>query len=287
MSIVLDDFGAKTASSVVLPQLPDQRTDRLEHHGSRLPCVQRVYVRTDDFRLAHRLLRELERQGFSATLLAVNDPLPNPEAWWFGLPKDVERLGGNGVGLTLDDVEEALAIWASVRHGDTPPKQLVIGFDPGPRPGCAYLSDGTLLGKRVMETPKEALDFTEGLVQRMKPKRVLVRVGNGSPNHRDQLINMVLARGYHVEEVNEERTSLGSPRHAHGSSALKIATMAGKPVHEQRELQASMGELRNLQRISRQQSKGRLTISLDTARQVSQGLLTMEQALMQAGYDAS
>ena len=249
--------------------------------------MQRVYVRTDDFRLAHRLLRELEHQGFAPTLLSIDESLPQPEAWWFGLPKDVERLGGNGVGLTLEDVKDVLAIWASARQGDTPPKQLVIGFDPGPRPGCAYLSDGTLLGKRVMESPKEALNFAEGLIQRMNPETVLVRIGDGSPNHRDQLINMVLARGYHVEEVNEERTSLGSSRHAHGSSALKIATMAGKPVHEQRELEASMGELRNLQRISRQQSKGRLTISLDTARQVSQGILTMEQALLQAGYDAS
>jgi len=63
--------------------------------------------------------------------------------------------------------------------------------------------------------------------------------------------------------------------------------LAGKPVHEQRDHEASLGELRNLQRISRQRSKGALTISIEAARRVSQGQLTLEEALFEAGYEAS
>jgi hypothetical protein len=48
-----------------------------------------------------------------------------------------------------------------------------------------------------------------------------------------------------------------------------------------------LGELRNLQRISRQRSKGTLTISIEAARRVSQGQLTLEEALFEAGYEAS
>ena len=63
--------------------------------------------------------------------------------------------------------------------------------------------------------------------------------------------------------------------------------MPGTPVHEQRKVRASTGELRNLQRISRQRSKGQLTISLETAMRVSEGQLTMDEALKESGYDAS
>ncbi|DAC49151.1 MAG TPA: hypothetical protein D7H92_02200, partial [Candidatus Poseidoniales archaeon] len=87
--------------------------------------------------------------------------------------------------------------------------------------------------------------------------------------------------------VNEHRTSAGHPRHAHGSAALKIAMMSGTPVHEQRQIRSSTGELRNLQRISRQRSKGQLTISLETAMRVSKGELSMDEALEESGYDAS
>ena len=63
--------------------------------------------------------------------------------------------------------------------------------------------------------------------------------------------------------------------------------LQGKATHEQRTVSATPGELRNLQRISRRRSKGQLTISLSTALLVSQGKLSMEEALKQAGYDAS
>lgn len=249
--------------------------------------MQRVYVRTDDFQLAHRLLRELEAHGLVAKQLLLRDSLPEPDAWWFGSPDEVNQLGGRGVGITLQDVDDVLAIWANARYAGAVPKQLVIGLDPGPRPGFASLADGALLGKGELDSASEALDAVDGFIQRLQPESVLVRVGHGSPQHRDQLINALLARNYHVEEVNEYRTSSGASRHAHGASALKIAMMTGKPVHEQRVIQPSMGELRNLQRISRQQSKGRLTISLEAARQVSQGSLSMDEALKDAGYEAS
>ena len=39
--------------------------------------------------------------------------------------------------------------------------------------------------------------------------------------------------------------------------------------------------------MSRQRSKGAITISLDMARKVSEGLLSLDEALQHSGYDAS
>lgn len=250
------------------------------------PFVKRLYVRTDDFRLAHRLLSELQERNLPAKQVSPSQAIES-DAYWFGTPDEVEAIGGRGVAVDVESVEETISTWLLSRQLEAPPKQLVIGIDPGPRPGCAFFSDGVLMGKREVDSIEEALRGIVDLVTHIQPERVLIRIGHGSPVHRDRLLNRTLALGYHVEIVNEHRTSSGQPRHAHGTAALKIAMMSGKPVHEQREVEVSEGELRNLQRISRQRSKGQLTISLAAARKVARGDLTMEEALRDAGYEAS
>jgi hypothetical protein len=249
--------------------------------------VQRAYVRTEDFRLAHRLLKALEFHRVPVSMLSADEALPDASAWWFGSPDEVQRLGGRGVAVLSESVEEQVLVWTMTKAHPSAPRQLVFGLDPGPRPGCACFADGTLLGKTVEEAPSTLFAFMQRMLEAMAPADVLVRVGHGSPTHRDRLINEAIGRGYRVEEVNEYRTSAGASRHAHGASAVKIGRLAGKPVHEQREHAPSMGELRNLQRISRRRSKGALTISIESARRVIEGQITLEEALSEAGYEAS
>jgi hypothetical protein len=249
--------------------------------------VQRVYVRTDDFRLAHHLLDELESLGISSGLLGVDEPLPEPDAWWFGTPDEVHRLGGRGVPVDVDEVKATVSKWSLTRRRESPPSTLTVGFDSGPRPGCAFLIDGQPMGTKETHSILEAVEWLLHLVQALEPNAVLVRIGHGSPTHRDQLINHVLSLGFNVEMVNEHRTSGGTSRHAHGASALKIALQAGTSIHEQRTLKPTPGELRNLQRISRLRSKGKLTISMDVARLVSHGELSMDEALQSSGYEDS
>ena len=63
-----------------------------------------LYVRTDDFRLAHRLLSELKRRNLPAQQVTTTDTI-DPDAHWFGTPEEVHLLGGRGVPVELDKVE--------------------------------------------------------------------------------------------------------------------------------------------------------------------------------------
>ena len=246
-----------------------------------------VYVRTEDFRMAYHLLRVLQDIGITPVLVEHDQALPDRDAWWFGTPEEVHQRGGRGVGVKADSVSAAVNSWLRIMNKLDNIEELLIGIDPGPRPGCAWFADEKLLGKAVHESIEATVHALVGHIESYAPKRVLVRIGHGSPLHRDQLVNAFLLRGYPVQQVNEYRTSQGTARNAHANSALKIARMPGQSVVEWREVEPSEGEVRNIQRISRRRSRGSLTISTHLARRVSQGELTMDEALAKAGYSSS
>ena len=104
-------------------------------------------------------------------------------------------------------------------------------------------------------------------------------MGNGSPSHRDRLVNALLSRGYSIELVKENKTSRGLNRQQHGVAAVRIATLSGRQVLEKSEVNPSEGELRDIQRMSRKKSNGRVTIPTELARKVAKGEVTLEQAI--------
>ena len=79
--------------------------------------------------------------------------------------------------------------------------------------------------------------------------------------------------------VNEAKTSRGLLRHNHVISAIRIALLSGERVWEFREIQPTIGELREIQRQSRKRSNGRKTIPSDIAYAVACGELTLEEAI--------
>jgi hypothetical protein len=252
--------------------------------------VAGVFVRTSNFRLAYRLLQVLESKGVSPAFLDVNDPLPDHEGWWFGTPEEVANApvsGGRGVAVTVDTVHESVeAWWRSYRLRPTI-QRLLVGIDPGPRPGCAWYGDDVLLGKRSFDGCDAALQHVRAMVDVHGPVDVLVRVGNGAPVQRDRLINAALRRRWRVEVVDERRTSRGGSRHEHEASATKIAQKSGQPVVELRTLSPTDGEIRDLQQRSRRASQGAITISAALATEVCTGRMTMAEALLASGYSSS
>ena len=121
----------------------------------------------------------------------------------------------------------------------------------------------------------------ESLIENHDFEHLLIRMGKGSPSHRNRLVNAMLHRGYVVELVNERKTSSGLSRNQHGVSAIRIATLAGERVWEAFDLQPTEGEIREIQRRSRIKSQGRITISSDLAKKVVIGELTLAEAIEQ------
>ena len=243
--------------------------------------VQRILVRTDDFQLAYRIMQLFRTRKINVEQYSIDQPLPEKDSIWVGSIDEVANNSSDGRPIAADLESLDIAVEAAIfaLKGASQPHRFILGIDTGPRPGLAWFTDGVLIDTKQTESVEECIETIDSLIQHHEFEHLLLRMGKGSPSHRNRLANAMLARGYAVELVNEQKTSRGVKRNQHGVSAIRIATLSGERVWEPFELQTTEGEIREIQRRSRIKSQGRITISSELARQVALGELTLLEAI--------
>lgn len=212
---------------------------------------------------------------------SIDQPLPEKDSIWVGSIDEVANNSSDGRPIAADLESLDIAVEAAILalKGTSQTHRFILGIDTGPRPGLAWFTDGVLIDTKQTESVQECIETIESLIQHHEFEHLLLRMGKGSPSHRNRLANAMLDRGYAVELVNEQKTSRGVKRNQHGVSAIRIATLSGERVWEPFELQTTEGEIREIQRRSRIKSQGRITISSELARQVALGELTLLEAI--------
>lgn len=245
--------------------------------------MQRILVRTDDFQLAYRIMQILRTRKINVEQYSLSQPLPKKDSIWIGSVDEVaENLAdGRPIAAELDSIDIAIEAAIFALKGSSKTHRFTLGIDTGPRPGLAWFTDGILIDTKQTESVEECIEMIESLIENHDFEHLLIRMGKGSPSHRNRLVNAMLHRGYVVELVNERKTSSGLSRNQHGVSAIRIATLAGERVWEAFDLQPTEGEIREIQRRSRIKSQGRITISSDLAKRVVIGELTLAEAIEQ------
>jgi hypothetical protein len=175
------------------------------------------------------------------------------------------------------------AIWAEVRSalsasGGT--GELVVGLDPGPRPGFAVLDGRECIAEGVLESPEEAGRLGSHLRRRFPARGLRFRVGSGDRLARDRILNALHPLRRPIEVVNEQGTTpRGRRRPSDLLAARAIARGRGRPTEGRTPLTIKRGEIANVQRLSRLDSGGQFTISRALAEGVLRGELTMSEAL--------
>jgi len=240
--------------------------------------VRRIAVRTADFRLSFHLMRELKRRGCDFVMLNADSEF---DGIWLATPEEV-IAGEGGIPVIEETVEAAVERAIQLSRGLGDAMHLVFGVDPGPRPGLAWIADGVLVGVAQLETVESVVNHIGGLANSLEHRNLVIKVGDGAPLIRDRIINDCLLHSMHVIEVIERRTSRGSRSRAHIHAATRIAMMGGKRVHSIRQLEPTDGDLREIQRQSRIESGGRVTISSELAHDVAVGSISMADAIKRA-----
>ena len=241
--------------------------------------VPEVAVRTDDFRLAYRLLDRLRDSGIEHMQLDPEHPVPNRVDFWIASHAEVGGTkDARGIGCAVEEIDSVISsILNRIAVGEKV-QRICFGIDPGPRPGLSWIADGRPAGSIQMESVDATVDQVIAILNEFKPPESVVRIGNGSPTISSRIANVCLARGLSVQFVDETSTSIGS-RHDHVSAARAICTKEGVPVTERLQVIPTEGEVREIQRRSRSISEGRLTIPSQIARAVAVGRLTLCEAV--------
>lgn len=162
--------------------------------------------------------------------------------------------------------------------------RVVVGIDPGERPGVAVLGDGVLVATAHAANPEAAADEAERAVRTVPADRYVVRVGHGAPTQRDRILVALAAKGIAarvelVDETNSTPATYRSPAERDTTAAAAIALARGAVVAAVRQPLPSDGEVRDIQRKSRVHSEGELTISRELAHAVAVGELTLDEAV--------
>ncbi|MFB6130161.1 MAG: hypothetical protein ABEJ28_05005 [Salinigranum sp.] len=235
-----------------------------------------IVVATEDFELYHEVVAELRSRGVEFTTIEPGDPIPDRARVVITAPDDeVDTEGRARVTAAADEsrraVEEALSL---VRDGGG---RVVVGVDPGRRPGIAVLTGDTVVA--AFHVPlADAVDVIREEIEGAEDP--LVRVGDGARLQGAQIVNEL--GDVAVELVDETGTtpSLGTGARGMGDvlAAVNIAHIAGERV-DGRQIEPTKGEIQVIKTRSRERSPTNRTITEALARRVARGDLTLEEAL--------
>ncbi len=257
--------------------------------GRRLKTVG---ILTEDFALSHDLIRTLRERGLPIAALQFGEPVPAHVGVIVTTPGEKDKVRFQRIVVVRPDepLETALGAAQRVLEGEGPYSQLVIGIDPGARPGVAILGDAKVLRTAQVPRPEMVAAELRMAVMSYPAASIVVRVGSGDPTARNRILNAVHevrelyraapgpAGDLRLEISDERRTSRpGVGRDQ--AAAVRIGSTPGVVWEGRLTVEPTDGEVRDVQRLSRIRSGGRVTISKVLANRVAKGEVTIEDAV--------
>ncbi|MCL4332484.1 MAG: hypothetical protein M1148_03870 [Candidatus Thermoplasmatota archaeon] len=182
--------------------------------------MRRVGVFTQDFKFYHDVIETL--RSWSIPFVSMEHP--------YEFSKDVVIVLSSAKDRDYGSLQERFSdAKHAVRHsfarllGKSLFSSLVLGIDPGPRPGLAAVGDGVLT--EAMECPSiEALAAeVSDMVCQYTYRDVVIRIGNGDKPNRVAILKLLKELGLLILEVDERGTTIKYRNENNAISAAKIA----------------------------------------------------------------
>lgn len=252
--------------------------------GSRRKDI--IALITSDFAVYEQVVSELKDRRAPFITLKLDDPIPPNVKVVITTRAEAGLLKLNGEKVVIYDEPRATVDRAiCLLKGKLQAGPLVVGIDPGRRPGIAVLS-GDIVIAVYQVTVSEVEPTMKKIAHDCQANIEIVRIGSGARLMTAQIVNALLNAGYRVEMVDETSTTPYVGSNIHTSTvrdiiaAINIARLKGEPVGRSKiEVEPSKGEIRVIQESSRSVSEGRATIPKYLARQVARGEITLDEAI--------
>jgi len=239
--------------------------------------MRRIGLLTEDSRTYFETLQVLREQGLEFVSLDFFDPIPVNVGAVITTEREKEKVQFDRI-VTDADPESAVAKAKRLLAVENSVKDLTIGVDPGNRPGFAVLGDGRVLMRSTASNPEAVKGLVDEVLREYPSANVVVRIGHGDRTKRNRIFNALWDEGHKLEIVDERNTTKRSQT-PDEDAAVEIAMTPGYKPRKKQEVDPCPGEIRNIQRISRLESKGSLTVSKELAKKVAVGELSLADAI--------
>jgi hypothetical protein len=212
--------------------------------------------------------------------LSVGDAIPGNVKVVITSPGEADLIGFHKVVAEEDEGLAADLAHAAMQIRDLGHKQIVIGVDPGKRPGIAAVEGNRVLFARELPEPEAVRDALEDVLK-IYPGEYLLKCGSGGGVYRDRVLKTVQENfDVPVYIVDETGTTpmAGGGAGPNVIAAINIAFKEGKRLREKIRPEPTRGEKKTVQKRSRKLS-GDITISEELAKKVAAGELSLEEAI--------
>jgi len=241
--------------------------------------MRQIGVLTEDPRTYFEVLAVLRKQGLRFVSLDFSDTIPADVGVVITSEREKDRVAFDRV---VSDKEPATAVGRArlLLAIDSDIRQITIGIDPGVHPGFAVLGDGAILMKSLASSPESVGGLVDDVVKEYPEASVMVRIGDGDRTNRNRIFNTLWDEGHMLEIVDERNTTTRSET-PDEDAAVEIAMTPGYRPTKRQDNNPAPGEIRNIQRLSRLESEGTLTVTRDLAKKVALGEISLKDAIEQ------
>ena len=232
---------------------------------------------TEDFRLYHDLVATLKARDIPFVSLSFSQRIPANVGAVLTSSSESPRIRFPHK-AECGDIEEAVVKALQMLKGKTGWNEILMGIDPGSKPGFAVLGDGEVLDARNVDSPEAVAPAVVAAMSSFPGEFFRIRIGHGDATNRNRAINALSDKDLAVEIVDEKGTTRRT-EHPDADAAIHIAMTPGVRAARHYEIKPTKGEVREIQRRSRLTSVGEITISQNLAIAVAKGELSLGEAI--------
>lgn len=176
---------------------------------------------TEDSRLYYDLVKALRKKRLAFRSLNFGDRFPMDVGVILTSPVEKDEINFRPV-IGVEDVYEGIRLGIQALRGEEPFGKLVIGVDPGKEPGIAVLVDNEVIEVAKANSSADAAKILAEMLDNYIFHHSVLRIGNGAPESRNEILNKVTQLFSAVEIVDEFGTTK-LKKNSHIDSAISIA----------------------------------------------------------------
>jgi len=246
--------------------------------------MKTIGIYTKNFSLYYDLIKTLKKRKIPYVSLSSISSIPSKIGVIITSNNELHDIKSQKViaADAYDTVDHAVDLALQMLIGKDLYSKLLIGIDPGDKPGIAVVGDNILLQKSYVESPEKVANTVKRILREYPSLENLIRIGHGSIISRNRIINSLIPLKVTIEIVDETKTTPSQEIkrfERDGEAAAAIALITGGRVQSKLPLEPTKGEIKNIQERSRKLSGGKFSISKKTAIKVLYGKISLKEAI--------